>query len=149
MHTPIMMKLILIIILEMLQHSRMFSCFDLYLCVCELFDLSWDDFLRFFLRFERFYFADAYHHDDGAEGLMNEPHGYLTNDDVTNKICYFFKIKKTDQFISFCWKLQILATRYKTKLREICAWTIDNVHYGFLHHSHPWILRTQYGKSSW
>lgn len=33
-------------------------------------------------RFDRFYFADAYHHGDGSEPLMNEPHGYLTNDDV-------------------------------------------------------------------
>ncbi|EAR90489.2 transmembrane protein, putative (macronuclear) [Tetrahymena thermophila SB210] len=33
------------------------------------------------LSFERMYFADAYYHDDTHEGLMNEPHGYLTMDD--------------------------------------------------------------------
>lgn len=27
------------------------------------------------------YFADPYYHDDAHEGLMNEPHGYLTMDD--------------------------------------------------------------------
>lgn len=35
------------------------------------------------------FFADPYYHDDGHEPLMNEPHGYLTNDDVIwdNIIC--------------------------------------------------------------
>ncbi len=28
------------------------------------------------------YFADPYYHEDDHEPLMNEPHGYLTMDDV-------------------------------------------------------------------
>ena len=28
------------------------------------------------------YFTDAYFHEDDHENLINEPHGYMTNDDV-------------------------------------------------------------------
>ncbi|EGR30979.1 hypothetical protein IMG5_119950 [Ichthyophthirius multifiliis] len=34
-----------------------------------------------FLSFERLYFADPYYIPDEVNPLMNEPHGYLTNDD--------------------------------------------------------------------
>ena len=33
-------------------------------------------------RFERIFFSDPYYHEDSHEDLMNQPHGYLTNDDV-------------------------------------------------------------------
>ena len=32
--------------------------------------------------FERMYFSDAHYTPDDEEPLMNEPHGYLTGDDV-------------------------------------------------------------------
>lgn len=36
------------------------------------------------------YFTDPYHGTDEGEPLMNEPHGYLTGDDVKNS---FRKLK--------------------------------------------------------
>ena len=39
-------------------------------------------------RFERMYFADPHVVPDNEEPLMNEPHGYLTGDDVKSSGVY-------------------------------------------------------------